>query len=287
MFDVDNWVFPFALLAILACLRLAIYVYNRLYAQTPAPVTPALTPDEIAEPAVTAMMESDAALAPPVTVATPNQSDDKEASAPRFIAELLDSGIIAVILVFFIIRPFILQAFFIPTGSMVPTLREGDRLLATKFVYHVHPPRHGDIVIFDAPEVALRMEGKPYDQSKPVEYVKRVIGVRGDHIRIKRYEGVYVNGERLNEPYIHEVPNYDFPLVSNGNLSVTDPEVKEQLRPNIKDGELIVPDGYLFVLGDNRTDSHDGHYWGLLKRNRVIGKAFFIFWPFERKGLIR
>jgi len=82
------------------------------------------------------------------------------------------------------------------------------------------------------------------------------------------------------------VPNYDFPM-SDGSISVSDDGVEKQLRPHIKDGVLIVPEKYLFVLGDNRQESLDGHMWGLLEQKRVIGRAVYIFWPFERKGMIR
>ena len=294
MLNVDSPGFPFALLAILAGLRLAVYVYHRLYAPAPEPVTTALAPDETVEPAVemtlsneaaAVLAEANAALGVGNETAT-EKAEPERTSASHFISELLDSGIIAVILVFFIIRPFILQAFFIPTGSMIPTLREGDRLLATKYVYHFTPPKRGDVVVFDAPPAALRLQSQTYDPKQPVEYVKRVIGVPGDRIRIKSFDGVYLNGERLNEPYINDVPNYNFPL-SSGSLNISDDEVRKQLRPQIKDGELEVPENYLFVLGDNRQESLDGHAWGLLERKRVIGKAVYIFWPFERKGVIR
>jgi len=287
MLNVDSPGFPFALLAIIAGLRVIMYFYQRLSVTAPVPVTTALAPDETVEPAVMALPEGEGAAAVQSVQPIEQSADADTGSVSRFITELLDSAIIAVVLVFFIIRPFVLQAFFIPTGSMIPTLREGDRLLATKFVYHFHPPRHSDVVVFDAPETALRMQSQAYDTKEPVEYVKRVIGVPGDHIRIKMDDGVYVNGVRLDEPYINNVPDYNFPLDSDGSISAGDSAVDKQLAPNIHHGELVVPEGYLFVLGDNRTESLDGHLWGLLKQDRVIGRAFYIFWPLSRKGLIR
>ncbi|MHB9110000.1 MAG: signal peptidase I [Armatimonadota bacterium] len=301
MLNVDSPGFPFALLAILAGLRLAVYVYHRLYAPALEPVTTALAPDETVEPAVistvgnataipagndTTFPSAESYAAVPGDSPTTDKAETERTTVSHFISELLDSGIIAVILVFFIIRPFVLQAFFIPTGSMIPTLREGDRLLATKFVYHFTAPKRGDVVVFDAPPAALRLQSQTYDPGQPVEYVKRVVGVPSDRIRIKAYDGVYVNGEKLDEPYVNDAPNYDFPI-SSGSISITDDEVEKQLRPHIKDGVLTVPEQYLFVLGDNRQESLDGHMWGLLERKRVIGKAVYIFWPFERKGAIR
>jgi len=284
MLNVDSPGFPFALLAIIAGLRLIMYVYLRFTVPAPSPVTTALTPDETVEPAVS---EGEGGVAVVESAKTSDPPAETEASASRFVTELLDSGIIAVILVFFIIRPFILQAFFIPTGSMIPTLREGDRLLATKYVYHFRQPRRGEVVVFDAPEAALRLQGQTYDPKEPVEYVKRVVGLPSDRIRIKENDGVYVNGVKLHEPYVNDLPDYDFPLDSYGDISPGDQAVEKQLAPNIHDGALIVPEGYLFVLGDNRTESLDGHLWGLLERKRVIGKALYIFWPLDRKGLIR
>jgi len=107
----------------------------------------------------------------------------KEAPSRRFMVELLDSGLIAFILVFIIIRPFVVQAFYIPSESMVPTLLPGDRILVNKFIYRLNPPRRGDIIVFDAPEYALQ----PGDGRK--DYVKRLVGLPGDRILVRRQEG--------------------------------------------------------------------------------------------------
>ena len=285
MFNVDSPGFPIALLAILVGVRLIMHLYERLYRQAPASVATALVPDEQTEPEISTLAGSETSI--PVAESTaPPQAVEEESTPYRFITELTDSGIIAVILVFFIIRPFILQAFFIPTGSMIPTLRPGDRLLAAKYVYHMREPKRGEVVVFHAPKLALEMQSSTYDPNQPVEYVKRVVGLPGNHVKIKRYDGVYIDGKRLNEPYIHDLPDYHFPL-DDGQLSLDNPEARKAISSYIKGDELVVPEGYLFVLGDNRTGSLDSHKWGLLKRDRVIGKAFFIFWPLDRKGLIR
>lgn len=287
MFTVDSPGFPIALLAILAGLRLAMYVYERLYRQAPAPVSATLTPDEPLESATVSLVGGEAVIAAP-EMAPQTKPVEEEGTPLRFLVELLDSGIIAVVLVFFLIRPFILQAFFIPSGSMVPTLRQGDRLIAEKFIYHFTEPKEGDVVVFHAPKLALEMNNQEYDPGHPVEFVKRVIGVPGDHVKIKQFDGVYINDNKLNEPYTAALPDYNFPCELDGGIyAKLSSEARPLIRDNLQGDELVVPKGYLLVLGDNRTESLDGHLWGLLPRNRVIGKAFIVFWPWGRKGLIR
>jgi signal peptidase I len=188
------------------------------------------------------------------------------------MVELLDSGLIAFVLVFLVIRPFVVQAFFIPSESMVPTLVPHDRILVNKFVYHLNPPQRGDIIVFDAPSQALYGNGRK-------DFVKRLIGLPGDEIRINRGDGVYVNGRRVEEPDGIPRPDYDWPLDDFGAPAA---------RP------YRVPDGCYFVLGDNRNTSNDSHKWSdpltgearpELEAGRVLGKAMVIFWPPARIGL--
>jgi signal peptidase I len=180
------------------------------------------------------------------------------------VLEFIDSALIAVLLVFCILRPFVIQAFFIPSGSMEPTLQENDRILVNKFVYYFKPPKAGDIVVFDAPPAAL-------DGGKKKDFIKRVVGVAGDRIAVKDHK-LYRNGVKVDEPFIKEAPLYDWP-------------------DNVyQGGEVVVPEGHILVFGDNRNDSNDGHRWGLgpdgtgeakpfLPRPNVLGKAMVIFWP--------
>lgn len=178
-----------------------------------------------------------------------------QSQTAKSAAEIVESALIAVVLVFLIIRPFVVQAFYIPSGSMEPTLLVSDHILVNKFVYRFHEPQHGDIVVFKSPPGASN-DGQERD------FIKRLIGTPGDVIQVKSGVGVFRNGKLLKEPYIAEIPFYDMPAVK-------------------------VPKGMLFVMGDNRNNSNDSHAWGCLDRNRIIGKSMFMFWPLNRIGLTR
>lgn len=169
-------------------------------------------------------------------------------------AEIVESALIAIVLVFLIIRPFVVQAFYIPSGSMIPTLEIHDRLLVNKFIYRFHEPRYGDIVVFKAPPVAE-------DDGVQRDFIKRLIGKAGDTIEV-RDGAVYRNGERLKEPYIREPIDYEM-------------------------SPVVVPKDRVFVMGDNRNDSNDSHAWGPLERRRILGKAMIIFSPLNRVRIIR
>lgn len=197
----------------------------------------------------------------------------RHAPARAFMVELLDSGIIAFVLVFVLIRPFVVQAFFIPSSSMFPTLRDGDRILVNRFIYRLSPPHRGDIIVFDAPRQALQGKDRR-------DYVKRLIGLPGDMIQIKHGIGVFINGHLLAESEDVPKPDYDWPVDEYGEPAAE---------------PYQVPEGCYFVLGDNRNDSNDSHRWAdsatgeprpELPARRVLGKAMVIFWPPGRIGLV-
>jgi len=170
--------------------------------------------------------------------------------------EFVDSGLVAVLLVFFILRPFVVQAFYIPSGSMEPTLVRGDRILVNKYVYYLGEPQVGDIVVFEAP---------PQASTEEKDFIKRVVGVPGDILEVHNGR-LYRNREPIDEPYIRgPVPSYW-------------PGLPQPYQ---------VPPGYVVVFGDNRGNSNDGHKWGPLSRVNLMGKAFVIFWPPHRIGLVR
>ena len=161
--------------------------------------------------------------------------------------------IVALAIAFFL-RAFIVEPRFIPSGSMEPTLQVGDRILVDKISQQWQEPQRGDILIFYPPK-------SPAIDDTSKAYIKRLIGIEGDRIAVQDGK-VYRNGEALNETYIAEVPNY-------------------RMR------EITVPQGYYWMMGDNRNYSNDSHIWGFLPKQNVIGKAAIRFFPFgDRLGAI-
>ncbi len=291
----------------------------------------------------------------------------------RSVSEIMESGMIAVALVFLIIRPFVLQAFFIPSPSMEPTLlgkdNSGDRILVNKFDYRLHGPHHDDVVVFLAPPAA--MEGDP-------EFIKRLIGLPGDKLEVVggrltingtsyshrdirqklteanecgpdaladvndesqlqadchvKYvpDGVDVSdnshhtkliskerlaeictgqkdlpvtirpgytirdGEKLDEPFIAEDPDYDMKIYQGEPLKHDQDGYKLAGRSILPSEYLAavklptepLPAGEYLMMGDNRNDSNDGTNWGPLDAHRLVGKAQLIFWPPSRIGII-
>lgn len=205
----------------------------------------------------------------------------------RSFNELVESAVLAFILVFLVIRPFVVQAFYIPSGSMRPTLLEQDRILVDKFTLRFREPIPGDILVFKAP---------PEADPREIEFIKRCVGVPSDTIEIR--DGVlYRNGKPVNEPYIAEPPEYDLKIldghvyeidrygsVRENNQLILDPHREAYIREAPSDK---IPPGRLLMLGDNRNDSNDGHKWGLLSRSRVVGKAWVLFWPPQRIRIVR
>lgn len=170
--------------------------------------------------------------------------------------EILESFVVAVVVVFLVVRPFIAQAFYIPSRSMTPTLAVSDRIIVNKFSYRFREPARHEIVVFRAPKEASR----GLEDGDEKDFIKRVIGVPGDVVEV--HGGItYVNGKPDSLAKVESV-NYD-------------------LAP------VTVPEGKLFVLGDNRNHSNDSHCWGVLDRSLVIGKAEVVFWPPTRAGGIR
>lgn len=151
------------------------------------------------------------------------------------------------------IRHFVAEARYIPSGSMEPTLQINDRLIIEKLSYHFHSPQRGDIVVF-WPTDRLKEE-TPHLRDA---FIKRVIGLPGETVEV-RGGRVYVNGQPLREEYIAAEPQY-------------------QWGP-----ETVPPESYL-VLGDNRNNSYDSHYWGYVPYENIIGRAVVRFWPPKRVG---
>lgn len=148
------------------------------------------------------------------------------------------------------IRVFVAEARYIPSSSMEPTLQIDDKLIIEKMTYRFKEPERGDIVVFSPTET---LKENNYHEA----FIKRIIGLPGDTVLVKQGE-VYVNNKILPEKYIKEDPNYDY-------------------------GPITVPEGEYLVLGDNRNNSYDSHYWGFVPKENIIGRAFVRFWPFDNR----
>jgi signal peptidase I len=169
------------------------------------------------------------------------------------------------------IRTFVAEARYIPSGSMLPTLQIDDRLIIDKISYRFSDPARGDIVVFD-PTAQLAKE--KYKEA----FIKRVIGLPGDRVDVKAGK-VYINGKLLNERYLDEPPATDW---STTDRYTTDNEGQHRRLPWPTDGR--VPKGQYLVLGDNRNNSYDSHYWGFVPKDKIVGKASVRFWPINRAG---
>lgn len=149
------------------------------------------------------------------------------------------------------IRHFVAEARYIPSGSMLPTLQINDRLIVDKLMYRFGEPQRGDIVVFSPTDALQKQNFKD-------AFIKRVIGLPGETVEVKGGR-VYINDLPLQEQYIDEEPHYQY-------------------------GPVTVPENEYLVLGDNRNNSYDSHYWGFVPREKIIGRAVIRFWPPNRLG---
>jgi len=185
--------------------------------------------------------------------------ETKETSTWREYAEAL---VMAVLLALFI-RSFVVQAFKIPSGSMLPTLQIGDHLLVNKFIYGLripfvgkrlfafHQPERDDVIVFIFPQ----------DRSK--DFIKRVKGLPGERIELID-KHLYVDGERVDDKYAYY-----------------DPETTGVRNPRDNFPPFVVPEGHVFVMGDNRDHSHDSRFWGPVPVDDILGKAFILYWSWD------
>jgi signal peptidase I len=158
------------------------------------------------------------------------------------------------------IRTFVAEARYIPSKSMVPTLQVDDRLIIDKVSYHFKQPQRGDVVVFTPPdEASVVCTGSRPQHSKDA-YIKRVIGLPGEKIEVKQGL-VFINDSPIKETYLDSVPEYRY-------------------------GPRVVPPDSYLVLGDNRNNSCDSHYWGFVPQENIIGRAIVRFWPLNRMGEI-
>jgi signal peptidase I len=195
-----------------------------------------------------------------VTDAVDDEQPDGEPPAPlsdpgrstRNVVEWVGI-VVGALLVAVVVKTFLIQAFFIPSLSMYPTLDKGDRVLVNKVSYHLHDIHRGDIVVFKRPP------GVPDTGIK--DLIKRVVGLSGDTVE-GRNGAVYVNGRRLEESYLARgVTTTDFP-------------------------SRRIPTGDIFVMGDNRGNSEDSRIFGPIDEGLVVGRAFVRVWPIQDFGLL-
>lgn len=197
-----------------------------------------------------------------------------------------------VIIAFVGIEAGVAEARMIPTGSMEPTVLVGDHLLVSRMGYEIgvpftsirqplwREPKRQQIIVFQAPLA---------DENYP-DFIKRCIGVPGDHIKIVSGQ-VYVNGKALNEPYVKHIPGYqhmpweNLPADADAMTPyfVHRPEWASELAKNTVNGEIVVPPGRYFMMGDNRDDSEDSRYWGFASRSSVIGSPLIVYMSIQAR----
>lgn len=181
----------------------------------------------------------------------------------------------------------------IPSSAMEPTIKIGERLVLEKSAsYGLDSYRRGDIVVFYPPPIELgghdlsnsalnvlgRLTGLPFLPYEPA-YIKRIIAMPGDRVRIKRAAGVFVNDHLLSEPYTKETPMYDLSTIGDIGMRSPDGSFGKAYPDEATAAPIVVPQGQFFVLGDNRNNSEDSHIWGFLDKKRIIGRAWFRFVP--------
>ncbi len=206
---------------------------------------------------------------------TLHEASDKEAGAvKKSTAREYTEAILIALLLALLIRTFIIQAFKIPSGSMENTLLIGDHILVSKFSYGTHipneipfldiklfddivlfskEPQRGDIIVFKFPKDERR------------DFIKRVIGLPGDFLEVRRQK-IYINKKPFEDTHARH----------------TDPASNDSLVPRDDFGPVLVPEGYIFVMGDNRENSQDSRYWGFLNIKKIRGKALMIYWSWNR-----
>jgi signal peptidase I len=235
----------------------------------------------------------------------------------KFMNETMDALIYASIVVFMLVRPFGIQTFHIPTGSMLQTLYERDFIIANKMIYRYTEPKVGDIVVFHPPKRAFR-EGEA-----ETDYIKRLVGGPGDVVEIRDMV-LYRNGKPVDEPYLF----YHSDQGGDGVMTPFTPLPKDQWHTiqaredDFKlvevDGDFIpllykgasagaplfvddralastwldlpaapIPPGYFMFMGDHRNGSSDSRFWGLVPRENIIGRSEYIMLPFNRIGKTR
>jgi signal peptidase I len=271
---------------------------NQPVAASNGPIVPTeIVPSDIARSEIAAQEIKTHEVSPASSpeLVTPQGPELQPSAAPTaaagrpvvstFASDLIASvqSLLGTIVIAVFVITFIVQAFQIPSQSMENTLLVGDYLLVNKLCYggqglgdHLMPYQkiaRGDIIVFHY----------PVDPAQ--HFVKRVIGLPGERLRMVN-KRVLINGKVIDEPYVHflEPPNNlfrdDFPRVD-----IAAPGMEgnwwQEMRKLVEDGELIIPQGHYFVMGDNRDDSQDSRYWGFVPQENIIGRPLLIYWSVQ------
>lgn len=237
--------------------------------------------------------------------------EEQEQPGPpkSWVREYFESAVVTVIMALFGMT-FIVQAVKVPTGSMQNTITIGDHLLVNKFVFAPGPSlpflpqrdiKRGDIIVFKYPGDKDNPEGDNRPDNLPFKtnYVKRVVGLPGDHIEIKGNQ-VFINNQLLPEHRLAAIDHEDIPATVEledkkplGSLTEITPRKPEESytvyysnnRP-LDNGDNVfdVPAGSYFVMGDNRNNSQDSRFWGFVPRNLVVGRAMFVYWSYDESA---
>jgi signal peptidase I len=222
-----------------------------------------------------------------------DDAGDDNARPPEPYLVDLSRSFFPVLAIVLVLRSFLVEPFQIPSGSMLPTLEVGDFILVNKYAYglrlpvagtkvvDIGDPERGDVMVFRYPEDGT------------TNYIKRVVGLPGDRIGYRNKE-LFVNGERVPTRFVANLPPYEMLEEQLGDVEHL---VYRNLgaRSGVGEGEWVVPDEHYFMMGDNRDNSNDSRFWGMVPDEMVVGKAFLIWmqWPsitslpsFDRVGLI-
>lgn len=172
--------------------------------------------------------------------------------------------VVAALAIAWVVQAYLVKPYRIPSGSMENTLRCRDRVLVNRLGYHFRDPHRLDVVVFTPPRLENRT-GKTGVPKQDAAFIKRIIGLPGDSVEV-RANRAWVNGKALDEPYLH-------PLPEGGGINAT-----------VNWGPRTVPKGAYLMMGDHRDDSVDGRVFGYIPREDIIGRAFIVYWPWERIG---
>lgn len=198
-----------------------------------------------------------------IAAARAARTTKKPAKSPMRNAVEWVAVIAGAVVLALVVRTFLFQTFWIPSGSMAVTLETNDRVLVNKLSYQFGDPSRGDVVVFERP---------PGEAGEIKDLIKRVVGLPGERISI--HDGsVWIDGAEVSESYTHDLPSDPLVECSAGeNAGIETPE------------GLLVPEGHVFVMGDNRTNSHDSRCFGPIDEDLIVGRAFMIIWPPSKVG---